>query len=133
MNILLGNAESGDQSFDNIRLILFGGLWLAATAVMALIPIRIALRKQHRRAQIIVFVTILCGLLTVGSILLSLSAQEHWAHEDMLLLQTGYLDPHGHQHDPPPRPWAFWGGLAAVYTLMVIWSVAGKVEHPESA
>jgi hypothetical protein len=97
------------------------------------IPIRIALRGRHRHPQGLVVLTILCGLLAAGSILLSLSAQQQWAREDMLMLQTGYYEPHGHQHDPPVRPWAFWGGLAMVYALLVIWSVTGKKDHQENA
>jgi hypothetical protein len=125
MHFLIANAESGDFSLDNIRLLLFGGLFLAVFSVMCLIPIRVAHRRHHRKAQMIRVLVILCGLLALGSVLLSLSAQQQWAREDMLRLQTGWYDPQEHQHDAPGRPWVFWGILGAVYVLLVIWAIVG--------
>jgi hypothetical protein len=121
----LASAEATDLSGSElVKVVVCIGVVLC-TCVLVVVPAGIARYKRHRRADAILTVALLWGLLIAASVIQTALAQLDWSKEWLLLVKTGYYDPMD-TSGAPVWPWGMWGVLAAAYCALVIWALRGK-------
>jgi hypothetical protein len=125
MYCALAYAESGDPNAMNLVVVLGGLGIVAATFILAFVLILAARARRHRQAEFITVATVFWGLITAGSLMYAGNAQVNWSKENMLRLETGYVDPQD-TSDAPRLPWAIWTGLGVAYGTMMAWTLAQK-------
>jgi hypothetical protein len=123
--MLIASAPLAPSPDSNVELVLISAGVVLVTALVAFVPIQLARVRQHRQREAIVAVVLLWGLLTAGSISSFVMKQMDWSSTYLQRIETGYYDPQN-VSDKPAAPVPLWGGLAAVYTAIVLWSTRGK-------
>jgi hypothetical protein len=131
MCFLLANAEAPDSSDSSLLLILLSAGLILGTAVLAFVPVVIVRLRSHRNPETLLAVAILWGLLTAGTLVHATIVQVQWSKEQVLRLQSGYLDPQD-MGGAPAKPWGTWTVLATVYGAIIIWAFASRTS-PGSA
>ena len=126
MHDFLAYADARDTSLSTMRLLLYAFFWISLVAVLATVPLVARRRRSHRHAGVILGVVLFWALVAASSAYGTLAARDQWSRDEAILLESGYYDPREHRHDPPAAPWGLWGGLAAAYVGMVLWSLSGR-------
>ncbi|HWE93028.1 MAG TPA: hypothetical protein VG269_03575 [Tepidisphaeraceae bacterium] len=125
MAFLLANAQAPDSSDSSLLLILLSAGLILGTAVLAFVPVVIARMRFHRNHETLMAVAILWGLLAAGTLVHASIVQMQWSKEQLLRLQSGYLDPQD-IGGAPAKPWGTWTALATAYGAIIIWAFASR-------
>jgi hypothetical protein len=125
MLLLLASAEAAPSPFADIRILLVMGFWVSAIAVCTLIPVGLVWGRNHRFREFIVAGALLVGIIASASALQTITARDHRASEEAMMLQSGYYDPAEHQHDPPAFSWGLWTALGGMYVVLLVAALAG--------
>jgi hypothetical protein len=131
MAFLLANAEAPDTSDSGLLLVLLSAGLILGTAVLAFVPVVIARLRFHRRSETLMAVAILWGLLTAGTLVHATIVQMQWSKEQLLRLQTGYMNPQD-TADAPAKPWGMWTVLATAYGVLIVWACATPYRAPRN-
>jgi hypothetical protein len=123
VNDLLAYAESWDSTQSNLVLVVSCGAGLAGVGGLVGLIIVLTRRTMHRHTSQLTTAITFWGLFSVGTIFYAAAVQLNWAKEHFLDVQSGYGDP---QAAGPPLPWILWGALAAIYLLLLSWTVWKK-------
>ena len=125
MTFFLASAEQTDLSGSGWFVILIGVFVIVAVAAMTVIPIAVARRRLHRRAEAVTVTAVFWGLLAAASIIHFWLAELRWSQEYLLLIKTGYYDP-GDASGAPHWPWVLWGVLAVAYGVLFGLAISRK-------
>lgn len=132
MNFVLAYAVGGDQSLDNMKLILSVCVVLAAVAVTAFVPIVIARRRQARQAGAIMPAAVLWAVVTAALVVPYVVSVHNWALEDKQQIMSGYYDPRdqAQDHPPPVAPVPLWIALGVMYVGLMLWAGLSAPSRP---
>ncbi|MDB5357030.1 MAG: hypothetical protein JWN24_3483 [Phycisphaerales bacterium] len=125
VSFLLARAEGPDLSDSSLVLVLTCAGLVLGSAVLSLLPVFIARGRGHRQLETITAVAVLWGLLTAGTLVHASIVQMQWSKEQLLRIQSGYLDPQD-TSDAPAKPWRTWTALAAAYCALIAWAFAAR-------
>ena len=129
---ILASAEKTYLSGSELVIVVIALGVIVAAAVVALVPIGIALHRYHPQANGIVAVALLWGVLAAGSVIRTVDAQLTWSKEWLTLVNTGYYDPHD-ASGAPIWPWLLWIVLAAAYGVLMVYALVAKPAPPADA
>jgi lysylphosphatidylglycerol synthetase-like protein (DUF2156 family) len=118
--ILLGRAESVDPTLGSLVTVLTCAGIVLGVAVAASVPVLIAWARRHKRADWVITVAILWGVLTIVSVASTVLAQMKYSHEHALAVQSGYFDPND-TTDAPALPLRIWAILGIGYVALLAW------------
>jgi len=122
MALSLAYAQTADMTDSNLHLILYWIGIIAASALLALVPLTIAASRRHRQAHLVLLACVVWGVLTAGVCLYAVMQQFNWATEYALRVESGYYDPQS-STGAPALPLTTWGLLAVAYLGLITWSV----------
>ncbi|HEY2584641.1 MAG TPA: hypothetical protein VGI81_02625 [Tepidisphaeraceae bacterium] len=117
---LLGRAESVDPTLGSLVTVLTCAGIVLGVAVAASIPVMIAWSRRHRRADWVITLAILWGVLTVVSVASFVLKEMKYSHEHVLAIESGYFDPND-VSDAPPPPLTMWAILGVGYLALLAW------------
>jgi hypothetical protein len=123
----LAKANLNDTS-DTLPLLLIACAILAACALLAFIPIRIARNRRHRFADPLTAAFIVWAIVTAASIILAVNQHFEFAAEQRRMMTSGFLDI-AVRTPPPTWPWPLWLALAVLYALLLL--LASRAKSPE--
>lgn len=115
----LAYAEATDLSGSDWPLILYSALALIVAFVLALVPMIIARRRNHRQTELVLAGALVWALVAAGSVIYALFTNAKWAKENLLLIKSGYYDP-ATAGAGPGWPWPLWVGLAVIYVALMV-------------
>jgi hypothetical protein len=120
VSFLLAKAEGPDPSDSSLMLVLICAGLVLGSAVLSLLPVFIARGRGHRQLETVTAVAVLWGLLTAGTLIHTTIVQMQWSKEQLLRIQSGYMDPQ--DTTDAPKPWRTWTALATIYCVLIIWA-----------
>ena len=123
---LIGSANAPSPFANDLYFPVFCVLLVAAAAVLAFFPIRCARVRRHRRADIVLVITLLWALLASGSLVVTALAQQSWSQEQNLRLSSGYADPDAVAAAAPAYPVPLWIILACAYPALLAYACSQK-------
>jgi hypothetical protein len=132
---ILAYADNTDNSQSNLAMMLLCAAEVVVTGVMVFVVLVLANSRRHRRAEVIVTLAILWGLITIGSLAYTTVSKFKWTQEYNIRLMSGYLDPNDPSQvsDQPQIPWVTWSCLAAGYILLIVWAMSQKNPEPTNS
>jgi hypothetical protein len=129
---LLAYADPTDQSNPSIQIVVISAGIALGAVILALLPISIAWKRRHRQSETVVPIGILWGLATAAVCIYAYITQASSAKERMARIMSGYYDPQDNS-GAPALPWGIWLLLAAVYIVLIVWSLtSGQAAHSGS-
>jgi lysylphosphatidylglycerol synthetase-like protein (DUF2156 family) len=117
---LLARAESVDPTLGSLVTVLTCAGIVLGVAVAASVPVMIAWSRRHRRADWVITVAILWGVLTVVSVASFVLKEMQYSHAHMLDVESGYYDPND-TSDAPRLPVSMWTVLGIGYLGLLAW------------
>jgi lysylphosphatidylglycerol synthetase-like protein (DUF2156 family) len=117
---LLARAESVDPTLGSLVTVLTCAGIVLGVAVAASIPVMIAWSRRHQRADWVITVAILWGVLTVVSVASFVLKEMQYSHAHMLDVESGYYDPND-TSDAPALPLSTWAALGIGYVALLAW------------
>jgi len=121
----LASARSVDTSGTNLVLILTCLGIVAASAILALVPYRIALGRRARTDALLIAIVVWAVVLDGGAISTAI-ARSKWKDESEPRLETGFYDPSTADAGKPAWPFGTFAGLTAGYIAIVSWSATSR-------
>ncbi len=122
---MLASAALNYSSDFNLQLMLISLGVIAVSAVIGFVPIVLARRRSHRRAELIIASVILWTSITAASICWFVVRQHEYTASVQQSIMEGYYDPQD-QSDKPRPPVALWTVAGACYGLLIFWSSRGN-------
>jgi hypothetical protein len=125
MAYFLASAERTDLSGSQWSVMLIGLAVLVGVTVLTAVPILMARRRGHRRAEAVTVGAIFWGVLSAGGVLWYCLAKLQWTKAYQTDLMTGYLDPRDMSGEPA-FPWRLWVVLAVLFCALLAWAFSAK-------
>lgn len=120
---LLGYAAGPDTSDSNLVIEVIALVIIAATCILAAIPIVTSRRRRLEKTEGIAALMVIWGLVSAGSAIYIANAHT--------LRETRFFDPTNQSGPPiPPWIWLLWAALLVMYAGALIWSFAAKPYVP---
>jgi hypothetical protein len=132
MYAALAYADTTDPTQSNFLILLLCVMLIGCVCLMAFGVMFLARMRRHRHTEHLTVIAIFWALFAAGTLVYAAQTQLKWSHEHMLRLESGYGNPRD-DADAPQLPWAEWVALAAVYGIVIIWSVSQKNLPPSSS
>jgi hypothetical protein len=121
----VARGDTTDPTVSNLILILFCLLTVGVVALLAFVPIRVALGRNHRQIEILTTLMIFWSVATAGLAIKSFLEQQKWSAEHQSQILSGYFDP-ADESSRPAWPVKNAIGLGVAYCGLAAWAIGAK-------
>jgi hypothetical protein len=121
----LAKANWSDEPGANLVQMMTWLVLIAAVAIAAFLPFRLAIAGGRRRGEGLTALIVLWALIAAFSGIQTSMARSRWSQDYQIRLQSGYYDPADPHNVPPPRPWKTWAALAGGYAALIVLAARG--------
>jgi hypothetical protein len=123
--MVVASAPVPVSSDSNVTLVLVSAGVVLGVGLMGLILVQVARSRGRQKRDVLMAMLVIWGLLTAGSISVSVMQQMDWSATLQQRISSGYYDPNN-VSDQPKLPIPLWCGLGAAYAGMMLWAAVGK-------